>query len=383
MTQKKLTLTRNKLFSVIRSGMELEMPETELTREECLALIDVGGTQSILPIIYNGLKRMHAEDEILNAAEEATHTDLYDYVLNCGYLDKICKSLDNAQVPYILLKGAVIRQLYPSPYMRTSGDIDILVHEEDLEKAVGAIEADTDFKALERVYHDVPMVNDYVHLELHFTIRENNENIDPLLDRAWEYAKPSGKGCGYVFTPEYQIFHVIAHMCHHFLKGGLGIRPFIDLWLLKNRTEYDDEIVRKMCSESNILKFYEECCNMSEVWLENKDRSETSKLLETFCLSGGVFGSDRFQYAARQRNKRGLKYVLSRAFPPAYQVKEYYRDETGKKHLLPYYYAKRLQSWFSKERRAELNKQIDGLVGSDKEYLAQTDRLFKMLELTE
>ena len=49
---------------------------------------------------------------------------------------RICEILEETRIPFIPLKGAVIRQYYPEPWMRTSCDIDILVHEEDLERAV-------------------------------------------------------------------------------------------------------------------------------------------------------------------------------------------------------------------------------------------------------
>ena len=50
--------------------------------------------------------------------------------------EQICKVLEEKKIPYIPLKGAVIRPLYPEPWMRTSCDIDILVRKEDLSSAV-------------------------------------------------------------------------------------------------------------------------------------------------------------------------------------------------------------------------------------------------------
>ena len=44
-------------------------------------------------------------------------------------LTSICRTLERAQVPFIPLKGSVLRQYYPEPWMRTSCDIDVLVRE--------------------------------------------------------------------------------------------------------------------------------------------------------------------------------------------------------------------------------------------------------------
>ena len=64
------------------------------------------------------------------------------------------------------------------------------------------------------------------------------------------------------------MFYVIAHMSHHFAHGGLGMRPFIDLWLLLHNTEFDIDIVKKMCNECGILKLFEESTELAEYWLE-------------------------------------------------------------------------------------------------------------------
>ena len=342
----------------------------------------IGVRQSILPIIHRGLKGSEAPESVVKECGQARLKDTKQYILQNDALKKISTALDEEQIPYIPLKGAIIRNLYPAPELRTSSDIDVLVKEDDLKKAISAIENASDFIMLKKSYHDISMVNYHVHLELHFTIKENEENIDRLLSQAWVYSKPADDGSSrYDFTPEFQLFHVIAHMSHHFLHGGLGIRPFIDLWLIKNKTGYDEDAVRAMCSECGILKFYEESCNLAEVWLGTGEYTETTKILEGFCLYGGVFGSAHFRNAGRQRKERGIKYIFSRIFPPVYQVKEYYRDDSGKNHLLCYYYGKRLLSWFGMERRSELKKQVRAVLTSDTEYLNTADELFSRLGL--
>lgn len=376
------TVTRDKLFAVIRVCMDHSAEPIALSPSDCKELIQIGSRQSILPVIYTGFKKIGAQADFVKECDRARLKDTKHYILQNDALNRISAALDKEHISYIPLKGAVLRHLYLAPELRTSNDIDVLVKEQDLENAVAAIENATDFTMLKKGYHDISMINSQVHLELHFTLKENAENIDRMQIRAWEYARPAEDGSSkYVFTPEFQIFHVIAHMSHHFLHGGLGIRPFLDLWLLKNKTEYDETVVKAMCSECGILKFYEECCDFAEVWLGSGVHTETTRMLEEFCLSGGVFGSAKFKNAGRQRKIRGWKYIFSRVFPPAYQVKEYYRDDSGKEHTLAYYYGKRLLSWFENDRRTDLKKQMKEVLSSDNEYLDTAVELFRRLEL--
>ncbi|MBR0425378.1 MAG: nucleotidyltransferase family protein [Clostridia bacterium] len=367
------------LFSVIRAAFGIDYPETAPTAKECEELLAFGKKQSILPVIYVGLKKTDISADLLKAIDRERNRDLRRFILHNDALQKIEDALNKEQISYIPLKGAVLRNLYPAPEMRTSSDIDVLVHEDDLDRAVRTIESVTDFKADHRAYHDISMLNQSVHLELHFSIKENDENLDKVLSRVWEYTVPT-ESSRYEFTPEFQMFHVVAHMAYHFLHGGLGIRPFLDLWLLRTKTAYDENKVQALCEQCGILTFYEECCKLIDVWLGDGKHTETTEMLEQFCLSGGVFGSKKFKNAARQRERRGLKYILGRVFPPASQVREYYSNASGEKHGLPYYYVKRWISWA--KRGKEMKRQIGEIVSTDQEYIDKTDELFRRLEMT-
>lgn len=373
--------TRHKLFSIIRAGMGLSEPVIELTSEETTDLLHLARRQSILPLFYRGALKMRIPVSSLKSWDQYRIKNEYQEIQHEDALKRIRGVFDEEGIPYILLKGAVIRCLYPDITLRSNSDMDILVHETDIERAVHLLEEKTDFKTNKRHYHDISMISTRVHLELHFSIKEYDEQLDPILVKAWEYAKPSGEGSMHVFSPEYQIFHVVAHMRHHFLRGGLGIRPFLDLWLLRNKTQYNEDQVQSLVSKCGILQFYTECCYLSDVWMGSKEHTDTSSLFESFCLSGGVFGNEQFRTAGAQRHKRGWRYLCNSIFPPKYQVKERYKDLSGKEHILPYYYVKRWKCWLSKERRDNLNQQIKASMTSDKKYQDAADDLFRKLGL--
>ena len=371
--------TREKLFIVIRAGMDLPVTQVELSDDEYMVIMNLARRQSLIPIVYRGLKKMNAPETRLKTLDQECIKSKYRSIQHDDSIKKIKSVLDEERISYIPLKGAVLRNLYPEITLRTSSDIDVLIHEKDVEHAVAKLEDKTDFRKRSQDYHDISMVNSRVHLELHFNIKENDEKIDKLLSKAWEYAIPTSEGSMYEFTPEYQVFHIVAHMSYHFLHGGLGIRPFIDLWLIKRKIVFNTIILEDMLDSCGLLQFYRESCYLSDVWMCDEKPSETTRLFEDFCLSGGVFGNERFRIAGSQRKKRGWRYIGSRVFPPKYQVKEYYKDPNGKEHSLPYYYVKRWRSWLSKDRRTDLRRQINATVTSDKEYQNTADELFARL----
>ncbi len=372
------------IISVIRLGLDMEVPvdlNNYFSFDDQKYLLEFGKKQSILPIIFRGLQRVCVDDKVLREYETERLRNMHQHVnIEKSILD-ICSALNSSCIQYVVLKGISLGRLYPCNELRTSCDIDILVREDKLKQAILSIENNTDFKYYKSGYHDISMINKFVNLELHFSLKENMEKIDYLLGNAWNYTIASHDSSRLYFTNEFTIFYVIAHMLYHFLNGGLGVRPFIDLWYLRNKTNYDENIVLQMCETCGIKKFYQECSFLPEVWFNGKQHSKTSEMLEFVSLSGGVYGSPEFNFSVRQNNTRGILYFFNRIIPDPYQVREFYKDPSGRNHLLLYYYLKRLFSWFGRKRRKRLKNQLVGIFSVDKQQIYFAKELLNRLEI--
>lgn len=370
---------KDTLFPIIRAGLGISIESAPESIDYPL-LIEVAEKQAILPIIREGLAAMQLQGDGVDAVQNKCLSDICLFAHRDFALDTIKTCFEKNGIEYVMLKGSALRDLYPEQWMRTSCDIDVLIKEDKLDEAVELLQKETDFKYLKRLYHDVSMSIPNVRLELHFNIKEGIENIDKLLSDAWNYAAAQNGTKQFVFTPEYQIFHVIAHMSYHFVRGGLGVRPYLDLWLLRNKTEYDENIVRGMCEECGILKFYEECCKLSDVWLLNVDHTGVSKALEQYSFEGGVFGSRRNASMIVLRNNRGIKYYFARMFVKRESLELMY--PTLKKHpvLLPYYQAKRLIDVII-HKRDRVQEEIKYIKSSNEKEIEGIQELFDYIGL--
>ena len=122
------TEIRNNLISAIRAGMDLDTPDScSIDAEKCRSILQIAAKQSVLQIVCVGLKRMGAPAEVFKEYELSRLKAARRFVLQNDALDKISVALNDAQIPFIPLKGAVLRQLYPAPELRSSSDIDVLV----------------------------------------------------------------------------------------------------------------------------------------------------------------------------------------------------------------------------------------------------------------
>jgi len=342
-----------------------QLPNKEILSDKlCDLLYRVSKKHDLAHLVGAALvnNNLLPEGEIGQKLERQMFSAVYRYQrLNYEYM-RLCDTLETAKIAYVPLKGSVIRQYYPESWMRTSCDIDVLVHEEDLDRAVEVLCGELNYRAEEaRNYHDISLFSPSgIHLELHFNILENTERIDGLLSRVWDYCVPAkGKQYEHRQTNEYLMFHCMAHMSYHFVKGGCGIRPFLDLYLLQNKMEYDEKTVRGFCRECGIERFYDSAILLSQVWFGDAKHCGLTKDMEEYLLSGGVYGSRENIITLAQEKKGGKKkYILHRIFMPYRELRLQYPVLARHKWLLPICHLRR---WGRMLFRGHLKKSVKEL----------------------
>lgn len=228
-------------------------------------------------------------------------------------LGQVCHAFDKAQIAYIPLKGSVLRNYYPDESMRTSCDIDVLVREGELDRAVAALE-EAGFHRGDRHYHDISLYSpNGTHLELHFSIQENIDSLDAVLKDAWEYAVPE-EGSRYGFLPEFFVFHMYAHMAYHFLGGGCGIRSLMDIWIMEHRMDAAYPCAEKLLKKAGIYRFAEEMSRIANQCFAEQD---TSDPVLAYIWRGGVYGSQKNRISVQKKQLGNARaYIWKRILLP-------------------------------------------------------------------
>lgn len=256
------------------------------------------------------------EDEALRKKlQQEEMLSVYRYAQINYALAEICGILDEAKIPYVPLKGSVIRPYYPDETMRTSCDVDILIHEEDLERAISCLE-NRGYRRGNRHYHDVSLfAPNKVHLELHFNIQENEKFLDVVLKDAWKYVRLT-EGSRYDFTKEFFVFHMYAHMAYHFLSGGCGIRSLMDIWIMEHKMDAHYSCARELLKRAGIYQFAAEMSRVANQCFTEKKQDSFSELVLKYIFSGGVFGSQENNIAVEKTKVNVVGYTLKRLFLP-------------------------------------------------------------------
>lgn len=226
-------------------------------------------------------------------------------------------AFEEVGIDFLPLKGAILRGLYPAPWMRVSGDIDMLVHGDELAQAEQVLIEKLRYTVTrEDAHHDHVTAPTGFHVDLHFQLTEREEPAKPLLDGVWDRcARVAGKEHEYRMDDDmFYLFHVF-HAAAHFQMGGCGVRTVLDTWLLNHRLEADKEKRRDLLRQARLLPFAEALEAVAEAWFSGVE-DDRFRDMEEYIFTGGLFGGSQRIAAAQARHGNRLSYLIHRAFPP-------------------------------------------------------------------
>ena len=267
-------------------------------------------------------------------------------------LSRLRALFETEGVDFMPLKGSVLREAYPDPVLRTSCDIDILVHVEDLSRACDLIRtrlsyrSDQNKKQHTEGRHDVSFFTESdLHIELHFTLLEENmPNEGPLAD-PWQGAfLAEGAQHEYRMPNELFVFYHVAHAAKHFKSGGCGVRPFMDFCILERAFPCDETVLNAYLAQAGLGVFAREMAALSHCWFGGGEKTPLLAAMEAYLLSGGTYGTMDNHVAAKLGQESRVHYVFRRFFPPYRTMKLYYRYLVRFPFLLPFAWVAR---WFS------------------------------------
>lgn len=375
--------------TVIREENASEDLKNALTPEAIESLFEESKHHDVTHIVAEALDRMGLllEDDLSERYQMERMYAIYRYQRTNYELQQICKIFERARVKFIPLKGSVLREYYPEPWMRTSCDIDVLVQKEDLERATELLVGE--LKYINRGQaspHDIALVSQSdIHVELHYdTIEEGRAGqANEILSHVWDYAAPvEGAQWHHALSPEIFYFYHVAHMAKHFEYGGCGIRFFLDLWILDQRMSYDRTLCDELLEKSGLLSFANAARDLSDCWFSGRELDQTGLAMQQYVLQNGIYGEmDTRMMIYQSRHSSKLAYIWSRMFWPYDRMKLKYPILQKHKWLTPFMHIRRLFWLLRRDQRKRGMHELSLQSGESKKEAQATLNLMRKLGL--
>lgn len=196
--------------------------------------------EAIINIRDNGMSAIVVESMLINkfVALKQLLNDYYYFIrrdsIQMIEIRKIAEEFNKCKIKHIFLKGAVIRSIYPSSFLRGMGDIDVFILKEQLKMAnliltdLGFINSSTTPNAVS--FHKGKDLIVDLHLRLDSVFEDR---FSGLFGEEWNYAYLIEQST-YRFNPEFELAYLIYHLAKHFRNSGIGIRSILDIGVYIN-----------------------------------------------------------------------------------------------------------------------------------------------------
>lgn len=161
------------------------------------------------------------------------------------FVGRLIEKLRREDVYSLLVKGQGVAQCYVRPLWRSSGDVDLLLSEDNYKKAKAVLAPLASSVERENRYtKHLGMIIDNWEVELHGNLRscisrKVDRGLDEIADsvfyggnvRSWM----NGRTHVFLMGADCDVFYVFTHILQHFFQGGIGLRQVCDWCRLLNR----------------------------------------------------------------------------------------------------------------------------------------------------
>lgn len=322
--------------------------------------------QGMIMITAKQLKKEYRPTgQIYSVLNQSLGYTVQAYERKMNSLAILLSALTKAEVPHLLVKGAVLRNIYPVPELRTSGDTDVVIKSADYQKALEALE-NAGFVTDDAHATIIEMLFDNDRFEIHTELESINVQSKIYFSTPFDDISECS-GYTYKLMPIYHLVYVITHISHHMKIGGAGIRMLMDIdVLVRNYPQLDYKTFWQICSNIGIEKTADTLFALCRKWFDTPvysnlsfDTEENEGFyddLSSMILDGGVFGfsnggvgKNNLEKSIGKNGKATLmtsfKALLLWIFPSAEYMKECFLYAYKHPVLIPF-------AWFHRLFRA-------------------------------
>ncbi len=266
---------------------------------------------------------------------------------------EIASALEQRKIAYMLLKGSVMKNLYPLPYLRSMCDVDIqydTAHRDELDGIMlelGYERAETSGTGDVNIsYFKRP----FMYVEFHGVLMDTDYPLyNSYFGNGFERTV-AGEGVERKYTDEDFFVFMAAHLAKHYFLGGSGLRSLADIWLyLRKKPQLDMEYIFAELQKIKLDEFIKIMLDVNSVLFEGKSPSTRQESIISYVFGSGTYGTVQNSSADAIKNQSKASYLKERLFPSRDFMAINYPLVKKLAFLLPFFWIVRLISVFLKK----------------------------------
>lgn len=298
-------------------------------------------------LVFYSVERLRSqpEGELLRKWRQRRDMAAVKSVTQLAERDKIDAAFSAAEIRHLMLKGCLLKEMYPQDDFRAMSDLDILIDEENMDKTARTLKS-LGYEFEEECDHHTafckqPVLNVEIHTRL---VPKHFEKGYEYYSNPWEHTAETSPYCCRFEWNDYYVY-MLAHFAKHYYQGGSGIRSVIDIhvFLEKHGGELDHSYIRRELEKMDIAEFAETAERLARYWFGGGKSDRETEDMACYVMTSGIYGTklrDAQNQIEMLRRKNPhfvrIRYFLRRAFLPYSTMKFVYPVLKKAPVLLPF-----------------------------------------------
>ena len=224
-------------------GASCEIPKS-LEVADWHEMYDIAKKQALIGVLFHGIQKLSKEfapDEDLlmqwmGMAQRIKQKNMRLFMDSA----KVCQNFKQVGFRNCVLKGQGNAMLYPDPYMRTPGDIDIYL-EGGRKRIMEYVDGVCPNQVMRYHHIDFPVMK--TPIEVHFTPSYmfcpwHNRRMQKWFGKVMDLqcsnvvTLPDGLGEITVPTNTFNVIYILSHLYRHVFTEGIGLRQLLDYYFV-------------------------------------------------------------------------------------------------------------------------------------------------------
>lgn len=354
---------------LLKCGLKTEKPEEPPVGIDFEAIFELAKKQDVENTVFLSVDQLEnkIDSNLYNIWQEAYYKRMKYSAFQDMALEELIEAFTKAEIDCMPLKGSVIKNYYPNPDLRSMGDIDFLVREQN-RQVVRDIMHNIGYEddILDDGQVDAFKKGKLTYIEIHYDFSAENHVMHEIFTIDWDKLIPTETEHLYQMTFEDLYFFNTGHYVKNMHNKGMGLRGVVDTFVLRNRlTDNQKQVLNERFAEVNIDEFNSKLVKIADIWFNEVKDDGSLDALQKYLLNKKTYGDYKTETILNavysEQTSSNAKYLKDKIFPSADDLYERFDIKRKCFLILPFLWIWRilLQLFGSKEKWSFAKKQMD------------------------
>lgn len=215
----------------------------------------------------------------------------------CSEQDSIINGVGEAfkqnKIQHMMVKGTILRHLYPYPEMRLMSDADILIKEDEYDR-IKPIMQGLGFEEQYESDHELVWKKKGFTIELHKRLVPSyNKDYYEYFGDGWKLATRIDENTGESFmTDEDSFIYNFVHYAMHYRNGGIGVKHVTDFYVIMQKNpSLDFAYIESELEKLQLIEFWKNTKKLLDVWFNGEKSTDITDFMTAKIFDSGAYGT--------------------------------------------------------------------------------------------